>query len=183
MGNRFDAYLAGRMATEPTLGTTQDGQPWANFRVAVEDRARNDATGEWEKAQTIFHDVVVFGKLAERTVGTLHTGDPVIAQGEFRFRAYEDASGTTRTGTSFVASRLGPDILLANVTVTRGQPRDSETARARDVAPMVQPSTAPSAADRGPRGAPVGAKAPSDMSEQALARAWSGGRQAPTPTL
>ena len=153
MGNRFDAYLAGRIATEPTLGTTQDRQPWAKFRVAVEDRARSDATGEWERAQTIFHDVVVFGKLAERTVGTLHTGDPVIAQGEFRFRAYEDASGTTRTGTSFVASRLGPDIMLANVTVTRSQARESEAARAQEVAreavPTAQPSPAPGFTDKG----------------------------------
>jgi single-strand DNA-binding protein len=153
MGNRFDAYLAGRIATEPTLGTTQDGQPWAKFRVAVEDRARNDATGEWEKAQTIFHDLVVFGRLAERTVGNLHTGDPVIAQGEFRFRAYEDASGTTRTGTSFVASRLGPDIMLADVTVTRRQAREPETARplqvAREAAPTAQPSPGPGYADSG----------------------------------
>jgi single-strand DNA-binding protein len=125
MGNRFDAHVAGRLATEPTLGTTQDGKPWATFRLAVEDRVRNEATGEWEKAQTIFHNVVVFGTLAERTICTLHTGDPVIAQGEFRFRAYEDADGDTRTGTSFVASRLGPDILLTDVTVTR---------RARDAA-------------------------------------------------
>jgi len=132
MGNRFDAYLVGRIATEPALGTTQGGQPWAKFRVAVEDRVRNEATGEWERAQTIFHDVVVFGKLAERTVGALHTGDPVLAQGEFRFRAYEDASGTTRTGTSFVASRLGPDIMLSDVTVTRGQAREPEASRARE---------------------------------------------------
>ena len=27
MTNRFDAYLAGRVATEPTLGTTKDGKP------------------------------------------------------------------------------------------------------------------------------------------------------------
>jgi single-strand DNA-binding protein len=153
MGNRFDAYLAGRIATEPTLGTTQDGQSWAKFRVAVEDRARNDATGEWEKAQTIFHDLVVFGRLAERTVGALRTGDPVIAQGEFRFRAYEDASGATRTGTSFVASRLGPDIMLADVTVTRRQAREPETARplqvAREAAPPAQPSPAPGFTDNG----------------------------------
>ena len=152
MGNRFDAHLAGRLATEPTLGTTQDGKPWAKFRLAVEDRARNDVTGEWEKAQTIFHDVVVFGTLAERTVGTLHTGDPLIAQGEFRFRAYEEASGNTRTGTSFVASRLGPDILLTDVTVTRPA-REAETGRARETAqeatPPPQPSPAHNPTDRG----------------------------------
>ena len=51
----------------------------------------------------------------------------MIAQREFRFRAYEDAGGNTRTGMSFVASRLGPDILLADVTVTR-RAREAETA-------------------------------------------------------
>lgn len=40
MGNRFDAYLAGRVATEPTLGTTKDGQPWVRFRLAVDDRSQ-----------------------------------------------------------------------------------------------------------------------------------------------
>jgi single-strand DNA-binding protein len=143
MGNRFDAHLAGRLATEPTLGTTQDGKPWAKFRLAVEDRARNEVTGEWEKAQTIFHDVVVFGTLAERTVGTLHTGDPVIAQGEFRFRAYEDAGGNTRTGTSFVTSRLGPDILLSDVTVTR-RAREAETGRTQEVTQDATPAPQPS---------------------------------------
>jgi single-strand DNA-binding protein len=141
--NRFDAQLVGRIAIEPALATTQGGQSWAKFRVAVEDRARNDVTGEWERAQTIFHDVVAFGKLAERTVGALHTGDPVLAQGEFRFRTYEDAAGSTRIGTSFVASRLGPDILLADVTVSRGQAREPEASRAREAgreAPAGQPS-------------------------------------------
>jgi single-strand DNA-binding protein len=118
-GNRFDAYLAGRVATTPVLGQSQDGRPWAKFRLAVDDRSRNAETGEWEKSQTIFHDVVVFGKLAERTVAALRSGDPVLAQGEFRFQSYRDAEGRTRTGTSFVASRLGPDILLTDVAVSR----------------------------------------------------------------
>ena len=76
MGNTFDAYLAGRIATEPTLGTTKDGRPWTKFRLAVDDRMRSAETGEWEKAQTIFHDVVAFGRLAERTFGTMHVGTP-----------------------------------------------------------------------------------------------------------
>jgi single-stranded DNA-binding protein len=40
------------------------------FRLAVEDRNPNSETGEWEASQTIFHDVVAFGPLAKRTVGT-----------------------------------------------------------------------------------------------------------------
>jgi single-strand DNA-binding protein len=120
-GNRFDAYLAGRVATTPVLGESQDGRSWAKFRLAVDDRTRNAETGEWETSQTIFHDVVLFGKLAERTVAALRSGDPVLAQGEFRFQSYRDAEGRIRTGTSFVASRLGPDILLTDVAVSRSQ--------------------------------------------------------------
>jgi len=133
MGNRFDAYLAGRLATEPTLSTTKDGKPWVKFRLAVDDRSPNRETGEWETSQTIFHDVVAFGRLAERTVGALHSGDALIAQGEFRFRSYEDSGGTTRTGTQFVASRLGPDILLADVTLHGGRDREAHVERAHEV--------------------------------------------------
>ena len=130
MGNRFHAYLAGRIATEPTLGTTKDGRAWTTFRLAADDRLRSAETGEWETAQTIFHDVAAFGRLAERTFGTLHVGDAVIAHGEFRFRSYEDATGTSRTGaSSFVASRIGPDLLFADVTVARARERNSAPAR------------------------------------------------------
>jgi hypothetical protein len=38
--------LAGRIATEPTLGATKDGRPWTTFRLAVHDRSRN-ADGGW----------------------------------------------------------------------------------------------------------------------------------------
>ena len=118
-------------------------------RLAVDDRVRNADTSEWETAHTIFHDVVAFGRLAERTFGTLHVGDAVIAHGEFRFRSYEDAAGSNRTGASFVASRIGPDMLLAGVTVARARERHSvpsgpNAERAADVP-----------ASPGPRGRPV----------------------------
>jgi single-strand DNA-binding protein len=147
MGNRFNAYLAGRVATEPTLGTTKDGKPWVRFRLAVDDRSPNADTGEWEKSQTIFHDVVAFGRLAERTVGTVHSGDAVIAHGEFRFRSYEGPGGMTHTGTQFVASRLGPDILLSDVTVHRGHGREAERDQSREVA-RETPSAAEPQAER-----------------------------------
>jgi single-strand DNA-binding protein len=136
LSNKFDAHLAGRVATAPTLGESPGGRSWAKFRLAVDDRARNVVTGEWETSQTIFHDVVVFGKLAERTVATLHTGDPVLAQGEFRFQSYQDGEGRTRTGTSFVASRMGPDILLADVAVSRD--REPEAVRAQGMSREAQ---------------------------------------------
>jgi single-strand DNA-binding protein len=133
-GNRFEASMAGRVATVPSLGQARDGQPWAKFRMAVDDRVRNPGSGEWETAQTIFHDVVVFGKLAERAVDRLQTGDAVLVQGEFRFQTYQDMGGKMRTATSFVASRLGPDLLLADVTVARDRVEGRAAQRAHTVA-------------------------------------------------
>ena len=37
--------LAGRIATEPTLGATKDGRPWTTFRLAVHDRIRKRTGG------------------------------------------------------------------------------------------------------------------------------------------
>jgi single-stranded DNA-binding protein len=45
MGYTVDAHLAGRIATEPTLGGTKDDRPWTKFRLAVDNRIRTD-TGE-----------------------------------------------------------------------------------------------------------------------------------------
>lgn len=142
MGNRFDAFLAGRIATPPALSTTRDGKPWVSFRLAVDDRVRNDSTGEWEKSQTVFHDIVAFGKLADRAVGTLRVGDPVIAHGEFRFRNYADRDGQQHTGTSFVASRIGPDLLLTDVEVQRDRDHSpaSRPAQERQAAEAEAPS-------------------------------------------
>lgn len=133
--------MAGRVATSPSLGESRDGQPWAKFRMAVDDRVRNPGTGEWETEQTVFHDVVVFGKLAERAVDRLQTGDAVLVQGEFRFQTYQDIGGKMRTATSFVASRVGPDLLLADVTVARD--RVEGRAAQRDHTAAREPARSP----------------------------------------
>ena len=143
--------MAGRVATSPSLGESRDGQPWAKFRMAVDDRVRNPGSGEWETAQTIFRDGVVFGKLADRAVAGLQAGDAVLVQGEFRFQTYQDIGGKMRTTTSFVASRLGPDLLVADVTVARDRVEGRAAQRAHTLAQEPpqppDPSVAPGAAE------------------------------------
>ena len=129
MGNRFHAYLAGRIATEPTLGATKDGRAWTMFRLAADDRLRSAETGEWRRPR---RSSMTWPPLdGWRSASSEHctSGDAVIAHGEFRFRSYEDATGTSRLGASFVASRIGPDLLFADVTVARTRERHSAAAR------------------------------------------------------
>ena len=63
MSNQFPMSVAGRIATEPELSTGQSGTR-AAFRLAVDDRVR-DSSGHWLTAQTVFHDVVAWGHLAD----------------------------------------------------------------------------------------------------------------------
>ncbi|TDD65404.1 hypothetical protein E1262_25340 [Jiangella aurantiaca] len=61
MSNAFPASPAGRIATDPKL--VAGANPRLTFRLAVDDRAQED--GQWITKQTVFHDVVVFGRSAE----------------------------------------------------------------------------------------------------------------------
>jgi hypothetical protein len=47
MSNRFDAYLAGRVATEPTLGTTKDGKRW---HVLIQEAGRASLAGRGSRS-------------------------------------------------------------------------------------------------------------------------------------
>ena len=161
------------------------------FRLAVDDRSQNAETGEWVKLQTIFHDVVAFGRLAERTVGTVYSGDAVIAQGELRFRSYEGPGGMTHTGTQFVATRLGPDILLSDVTVHRGGGREPEFDRSREavreaasaVEAQAERAVEPSAAGGGAGTTAATAHSPSAFQPSHGMQAPARAAEAPSPSL
>jgi len=117
MSNRFPLSVAGRIATDPELSTGQSGSRTA-FRLAVDDRVR-DPSGHWSTAQTVFHDVVVWGRLAEAAAEQLAKGDPIVLSGEIRYRTWTADDGTIRTSSAIHADALGPDLRLARVQVDR----------------------------------------------------------------
>lgn len=74
--------LAGRLVKDPILRYTPSGKAVANIRLAT-------ATKVKDKEETLFINVVAFGKLAETVREYLSKGRPVMVQGRLRQRQTE----------------------------------------------------------------------------------------------
>lgn len=143
MSNSFAISTPGRVATEPTLRYGDDARPRVYFRLAVDDMTR-DTTGEWVKRQAVFHDVVAFGKSAERYAAALTVGDPIVVAGDLRFNTYTAKDGEERTGSQVVATAIGPDLRMCDVTIDRTRRTDGPSQAAGMTGPeaaTVNPST------------------------------------------
>ena len=95
--------ILGNVGNEPEVRQTQSGRAVANFSVAT-----TDAWGEGEDRQerTEWHQVVVWGKLAETCGQYLTKGRQVLVEGRLQTRRYEDGDGTTRAVTEIVAQQV-----------------------------------------------------------------------------
>ncbi len=107
--NLNKAFLIGRLTSDPQVKNLPSGQQVCNFGLAT-DRYFTDKSGE-KKQQTDFHNIVLFGKLAETASRYLTKGSLVFIEGRIRTRSWEDASsGQKRYRTEIIGERiqLGP---------------------------------------------------------------------------
>ena len=80
--------ILGRMGRDPELKTMTNGNKVANFSVATSKKWKDKASGE-EKSKTVWHNIVIWGNLADVAARYLHKGDNVYLEGEMDNRSYE----------------------------------------------------------------------------------------------
>lgn len=80
--------LSGNLTRDPELRQTTGGKSVTTFGIAVNDRRRNQQTGEWEDRPNFF-DCVVFGNRAEPLSRMLHKGMKVCVEGKLRYTTWE----------------------------------------------------------------------------------------------
>lgn len=71
---------------KPELRNTSNGTPVTDFSCATTERWKSK-TGE-EKAETEWHKVVVWGRLAESVVKSINKGDLVYIEGKITYRPF-----------------------------------------------------------------------------------------------
>lgn len=100
MYNRI--ILIGNLTKDPELRYTPQGTPVATFRLAVSSRykASDDA-----REETLFIDVVVFGKQAESSSKYLSKGRPVLVEGRLQEREWE-SDGQKRRKMEVIAQNV-----------------------------------------------------------------------------
>ena len=80
--------ISGNLTRDPELRATQGGMQVLGFGVAVNDRRRNQQTGEWEDYPN-FVDCTMFGTRAEAVSRYLSKGTKVAIEGKLRYSSWE----------------------------------------------------------------------------------------------
>ena len=106
--NLNNVFLIGNLTRDPELRSLPSGQAVVNFGVAT-NRMWKGKDGSQQK-QAEFHNIVMFGRLAEIAKQYLQKGSMVMVEGRLQTRNWEGKDGQKRTRTEIVAEamQLGP---------------------------------------------------------------------------
>lgn len=97
--------ISGNLTRDPELRQTAGGSQVLGVGVAVNDRRKNQQTGQWEDVPN-FVDCVVFGNRAEALSKILHKGDKVAIDGRLRYSSWEAKDGTRRSKLEVVVEEV-----------------------------------------------------------------------------
>ncbi|KKS88630.1 MAG: single-strand binding protein, single-strand DNA-binding protein [Parcubacteria group bacterium GW2011_GWC1_43_11] len=143
--NLNKAFILGNLTRDPELRHTATAQKVATFGVAT-NRMWTDPAGN-KQTQTEFHNVVVWGRLAEIASQYLAKGRLVFIEGRLTTRSWQDQQGQKKYRTEIVTEnmQLGPrpagNQSSSPAAPNGGEPRPQD---GREVLPEVQLDDAPS---------------------------------------
>lgn len=102
------AILIGNLTRDPQLKALPSGQKACEFGVAT-NRVWKDASGA-KKEATDFHNIVVFGRVAETSATYLKKGQSVLVEGRIQTRSWDGPDGKKNYRTEIVADtvQFGP---------------------------------------------------------------------------
>ena len=93
--------IAGNLTRDVEIKQTQSGTSVMNFGIAVNERVKNNQTGEWSDRPNFF-SCVCFGKRAEGLAKVLHKGQKVAISGRLRYNQWENDRGEKRSNVEIV---------------------------------------------------------------------------------
>ena len=108
-------FLIGNLTRDVILKTTPSGQSVADFGLAT-NRVWSGSNGQ-KQEQAEFHNIVVWGKMAELCSQYLAKGRMVFIEGRIRTRSWQDANNQKRYKTEIIAENIqfGPKSMREGV--------------------------------------------------------------------
>lgn len=97
-------FIIGNLTRDVTLRNTPSGKSVANFGVAT-NRVWVNANGQ-KQQEVEFHNVVVWGKMAELCNQYLSKGRLVFVEGRIRTRSWVDSNEQKRTSTEIISENI-----------------------------------------------------------------------------
>ena len=96
--------LVGRLGKDPELRYTPSGAAVATFPLATSERY-TDKSGE-KQERSEWHNIVVWGQLAEICKKFLHKGKQVYIEGRIQTRSWDDPDGNKKYSTEIIANQM-----------------------------------------------------------------------------
>ena len=119
MSSENQITIVGNLTDDPELRYTPNGAAVVKFRVAVNRRYKDDATGQWKDGETSYFTVNAWRSLAENIAETLTRGTRVVVAGRLQMRSWETQEGDKRTVVEIEADEVGPSLKWATARVER----------------------------------------------------------------
>lgn len=97
--------LIGRLGKDPETRYTPSGAAVTNFSLATSEQWKDKSTGE-KQEKTEWHNIVVFGKLAEICGEYLKKGNECYIEGSLNTEKWTDKEGNDRYTTKIKANNM-----------------------------------------------------------------------------
>ena len=126
--NLNKVFLIGNLTRDPELRTMPNGNPVVNFGIAT-NRMWKDKSGVQQK-QAEFHNIVMFGRLAEIAKQYLTKGSMVMVEGRLQTKTWDGQDGPKKNRTEIVAEsmQMGPRNAGGSRTPDAVSPKQEEVA-------------------------------------------------------
>lgn len=121
------AEVLGNMCRDPELRTTPNGTSVCSFGVATNEQWKGQDGTQQERTE--FHNIVVWGGLAEVVSREIHKGQKVYINGRLQTRSWDTPDGIKKFTTEIIADKvlsLGhPNLELGSNTAFSGNSNES----------------------------------------------------------
>ena len=121
--NLNKVFVLGRLTQDPQTRSLPSGDSVTNFGIATNRVFYNKNKEKQE--QTEFHNIVLFGKIAEIAQQYLKQGAMVLIEGRLQTRSWEDKDGVKKYKTEIIGEglQMGPK---AQQEIPKGSPKPNE---------------------------------------------------------
>lgn len=124
-----NAEVIGNVTRDPEMRTTTNGSKVLTIGVASNEKWKDKQSGQMNE-RTEFHNVVIWGELAEEVERAVKKGNRVYVAGRVQTRSFETKEGGKRTTTEIIADAVHL-LGIANTEATDTVNRSAESAPAQ----------------------------------------------------
>ena len=125
MPNRNVHEVMGHLGKNPELRVTPTGKSVCRLSVATSNRTFDKKTQKWVDKDPDWHNVIIWGELAEKVAQEFKKGDAIMVRGKSKTRTYKDKDGQKKSITEIEAREVLKPVYVSMTIKAKDEEGDS----------------------------------------------------------